>query len=328
MKKMSFLLVSATLIFSACEELDPREPGLLVPRTVEEDISLPSIAVNGTLLHSEAFGNPADPMVVVVHGGPGSDYRYILNCRDLAGEGFYVIFYDQRGSGLSKREPKSSYTLQVMQDDLSGVIAHYRTSVDQKLILLGQSWGAILATAYINQNPAAIDGLILSEPGGFTWSDIKDYVKRSRQYGITSEALNDVTYVDQFLTGKESDHAVLDYKMSLANAAGSGEGNPLGVANTVPFWRFGYVVNQALFELGEREQPDWTQNLGSYETKVLFLYSELNQAYGEAHASHVSSAYSNVQLELIEGAGHDLITSPVGWSQIFPLALNYLNEIK
>lgn len=327
MKKLTLQLVGALLTLLSCQELDLREPGLLVPRTVDQDPSLPSIFVNGTQLHSEAFGNSNDPMIVVIHGGPGSDYRYILNCRAFADEGYYVVFYDQRGSGLSRREPKSSYTTQVMFDDLAGVIAHYRTSAGQKVILLGQSWGGILATAYIDQNPTAISGVILSEPGGFVWADIKDYVKRSRKYGITSESLSDVTFADQILTGRETEQEILDYKMGLANAAGVGKDNPSGIVDLVPFWRYGAIVNQALFEIADREQPDWSKNLGSFETKVLFFYSEKNTAYGEAHAIHVSSAYPNVQLERIDGTGHDMITNPNGFSQYFPLVLNYLNEI-
>jgi len=59
--------------FVSCEILDPGEPGQLVPLTVDEDPTLPSISVNGTQLHAETFGNPTDPMLVILHGGPGGD---------------------------------------------------------------------------------------------------------------------------------------------------------------------------------------------------------------------------------------------------------------
>ena len=62
--------------------------------------------------------------------------------------------------------------MQVMVDELEGVIDHYRTSPSQKVFLLGQSWGAMLATAYVNEHPAAISGLILGEPGGLIWHDV------------------------------------------------------------------------------------------------------------------------------------------------------------
>lgn len=317
------------LFFSGCQkELLINEDGNLVPKTVEEDSSLPSLFINGTQLHAEAFGNPDSTMVVVLHGGPGADYRYLLNCKEFADSGYYVVFYDQRGSGLSKREPKDSYNIQLMFDDLKAVIAHYRTSPEQKIVLLGHSWGAMLATAYINQDPAAIDGAILAEPGGFTWQDIMDYVSREHDFGIMTETLNDATYVDQFITGDEDEHAILDYKLDLIAYADGAEDSPLGNDGVLPFWRSGAIVNRALFELGEKEEPDWTTNLSSFQTKVLFCYSERNEAYGLEHAQKVSSGYPNVDLQRIDDAGHDMITFPDGWNNFFPIALNYLNSLK
>ena len=85
------------------------ERGKLVPLTVDEDPALPSITVNGAMLHADAFGHPDSTMIIVIHGGPGGDYRSLLNCTDLVNEGYRVIFYDQRGSGLSQRFPYRSY---------------------------------------------------------------------------------------------------------------------------------------------------------------------------------------------------------------------------
>ena len=206
----------AVLLLSSCEpDLSIHEPGNLVPRTVDQDSSLPSIKVNGVQLHAEAFGNPNDPMIVVLHGGPGIDYRHLLNCKEFADHGYRVVFYDQRGAGLSQRFPFSSYTMQVAYDDLNGVIAHYRTSPTQPIFLLGHSWGAMLATAYINQYPASdIRGLILGEPGGLKWEDVEDYVSRSQDFRLLGEGLNDAVYAEQILTGKQNDHAIIDYKLT------------------------------------------------------------------------------------------------------------------
>jgi proline iminopeptidase len=294
---------------------------------VELDASLPAITVNGSKFHAETFGNPADKMLVILHGGPGSDYRYLLNCKEFANHGYYVVFYDQRGSGLSKRHLKNVYSIQLMLDDLSAVIAHYKTSPTQKVFLLGHSWGAMLATAYVNKYPASIRGVILGEPGGFKWQDIKDYVARSQDFRLTGEVLNDATYLGQFLTGKEEEHAVADYKYGLVAIADGSKDSPLGNEGVLPFWRSGAVVNKALFDIGERDGPDWTTNLKSFTTKVLFAYSERNTAYGLAHAQRVSSAYPTVQLEKINGAGHDFVAFPTGWNNFFPIALTYLNSL-
>lgn len=144
-------LLTATWLWPGCDKKEIMlQPGNLVPKTVDQDPSLPAIALNGTVLHAETFGHPDSAMLVVVHGGPGADYRYLLNCRAFAADGYFVVFYDQRGAGLSRRHGREAFTLQVTIDDLDAVIEHYHSSAGQKVFLLGHSWGAMLATAYIN----------------------------------------------------------------------------------------------------------------------------------------------------------------------------------
>ena len=320
------LVFAAPLFFMGCEkELKTTDPGNLVPRTVDQDPNLPSIIVNGTQLHTEAFGNPSDPMVVFLHGGPGSDYRNALNVKSLA-DHYYVVFYDQRGSGLSKRHPKNSYSLQLMLDDLTAVIQHYRSSPTQKVFLFGHSWGAMLATAYINQYPAKINGAVLAEPGGFTWEEMKEYIEASKKLKLFTEATNDAVYPDQFLTGDENDHDVLDYKLNLQTVYSYAPGNTEGIEGPSPFWRNGAVVNKALFDIGEKEGFNFRTNLSQFTTKVLFLYSEKNKAYGEAFAQRLSAAYPNVQLNRINGTGHELIY--FAWDKVFPLVQTYYNSLR
>src|SRR5512138_3163429 len=148
--KMRFnrLLALLTLATGAC--LDPSTPGNLVPKTVEDDPTLPRIEVNGTILHAEAFGDPRAPMIMMLHGGPGADYRDLLPYRVLADDGYYVVFWDQRGCGLSKRHDGSSYDMDQYLEDLRQVIEHFSAASDQPIIFLGHSWGAMYATWFIN----------------------------------------------------------------------------------------------------------------------------------------------------------------------------------
>ena len=328
MKKLFALFLVAALAaitLASCDILEPTEPGLLVPLTVDEDPSLPSISVNGTRLHSEAFGNPNDPMIVAIHGGPGGDYRGMLNCSRFSADGFYVVFYDQRGSGLSRRHDREVYsTVQIFVDDLDAVIRYYRQRPDQKVILMGHSWGAMLATAYVNEHPSAISGVVLMEPGGFTWPDAEAYMKRFTDFSLFDETANDYLYLDQILTG--DDHIKLDYKAALRSAADFAPGNKLGNAGPYPKWRNGAVCNSAALEFARAHSFDFTTNLGQYTTRVLFVYSELNQAYGQAHAQHVSAAYPNVDLVQINGTGHEI--PYFGWETLYPVASMYLQSVK
>lgn len=323
MKNLLLLLVTAVLVavtLTSCDIADPADSGQLVPFTVDEDSSLPAIHVNGTHLHAETFGNPDNPMLVVLHGGPGGDYRSLLKCSAFAGDGFFVVFYDQRGSGLSRRHSKDVYETQLFIDDLDSVIRYYRRTPNQKIFLLGQSWGAMLATAYVNQHPERISGVVLSEPGGFTFQDMKDYVARERAIDVFSETANDYLFLDQLVTGR--DHIKLDYKLALQNAASFAPGNSNGNAGPVPFWRFGAVCSAAAFTYVNDHHFDFTTNLGAYTTRILFLYSELNTAYGKAHAELVSSAYPNVQRAEIKGTGHEIPW--FGWENFYPVAKSYL----
>lgn len=330
---MKFSLYITIVIFScflsACNKVARiDQPGYLVPKTVDQDPSIPSITINGARLHAESSGPTDSAILIVLHGGPGSDYRYLLQCKAFASQGYKVVFYDQRGSGLSQRFSKSTYSIQLMLDELTGVINHYTTSSNQKVFLLGHSWGAILATAYINKYPAKISGAILAEPGGFTWQDILDYVKRSRDIKITKELINDMLYMDQFITGSSDEHAILDYKAGLLSIADGAKDNPTGDEGHLVFWRTGAIVNQALFDLGDHEKPNWTTNLNQFNKKVLFVYSENNKAYGLTYAQKVSSAFLNVQLFKTNGAGHDMLSFDTGFNNTYPTMLAYLNSLK
>jgi proline iminopeptidase len=313
-----FIFLSS-IVISSCDIYEPEKPGLLVPLTVDQDSSLPSIAVNGTRLHAESFGNPNDPMLINLHGGPGGDYRSMLNCADFVDDGFYVVFYDQRGSGLSQRHNNFDYTPQSFIDDLDAVIDHYRQTADQNIFLYGHSWGAMLAAGYMNQNISTISGVILTEPGGFTWDDTEAYINRWQKLEFFDETTNDKVYIDQFITGDT--HEVLDYKAVLVNTD-----HRVGNAGTVPFWRFGAKCQQRTVDYAMEHGFDFATHLKQYTKKVLFGYSELNTAYGKEHAEKVSSAFANVQLVEIKGTGHEI--PYFGWDNLYPIAKAYLSELK
>jgi proline iminopeptidase len=327
MHKATYFLLAGRL--AGCILQEWSEPAALVPPTADQDTSIPSLAVNGTLLHVESYGDPENPLVVVIHGGPGGDFRSLLNARDLADDGFHVVFYDQRGTGLSKREDRSQYrspdVVQQFVDDLGAVISHFRNDENQKVFLLGHSWGAMLATAYINQHPQEISGVVLAEPGGLTWPQTKEYLSRSNKVKLFSEALNDALVPQRFIAGR-STHEILDYKASFFSAYENAPGNVLGHAGPYPFWRNGAVSFQEMNDNAEKYGFDFTTNLDKYPAKVRFLYSENNRAYGSAWAEQVASPFVNVDISVVSNCGHEMIY--FGWTEMYPQILNYLNQLR
>lgn len=333
-------VIISVCCFSCSKERDIETSGNLVPKTVNEDVTLPSIYVKGALLHSEAFGPANGTLIICIHGGPGADYRYMLNCKTLANKGYRVVFYDQRGAGLSQRFPKSWYMSQGMNaidnifySELNGVIAYYKASSTQKVILLGQSWGAMLATGYAGKYPEEIDGLIVAEPGGLIWDDVVEYIKSSRSFGLWSEALNDATYIDQFLSGKEDQHTVLDYKMTIMGVANSIVGDYASdLGNNAPPYassRNGAVASAASFELGEKIKPDFSSGIKNFKPKVLFIYSSNNKAYPDSWAEKNSSFYPNKEIFKAHGVGHSGMIDQIGfWTTTMePKIISYLQSL-
>ena len=86
----------------------------LVPPTVDDDPSLPAVEVGGTLLRAETRGEDSDPLLVLLHGGPGADYDGLLRLAAAADDGWQVLVYDQRGGGRSRRHDPGSVSFAVL----------------------------------------------------------------------------------------------------------------------------------------------------------------------------------------------------------------------
>jgi proline iminopeptidase len=330
-----------TLLLSSCEKEKIFETnGNLVPKTVDQDPNLPSININGAKLHAQALGPLDSTLIVCIHGGPGGNFKYLLNCKSLANKGYRVVFYDQVGSGLSERFNKEWYLSQgknaieeTFYKELKGVIDHYKTNASQKVVLLTQSWGSMLGTGFVGKYPNTVQGLILAEPGGLKWADVMEYVGNSRSFKLWSEALNDATYLDQFITGKENQHNILDYKMALISTnnviVGDIKSNLGENGNNYKSVRDGAVISAAMFEIGEKYKPDFSEGISQFNKKVLFFYSSNNKAYSDSWAKKISSVYLNKEVVKVSGVGHSGMFDQIDTWTIFtePIVIEYLNGL-
>jgi proline iminopeptidase len=68
-----------------------------VTPTVQNDDSLRYVELNGYRFHVRTFGDPQLPPLIVVHGGPGGDAKYLYSLQEL-GKTNYLVLYDQRGT--------------------------------------------------------------------------------------------------------------------------------------------------------------------------------------------------------------------------------------
>ena len=51
---------------------------MFVPATTADNPALPAVELEGNRFHAETVGNPGNPVAIVLHRGPGCDYRFIM----------------------------------------------------------------------------------------------------------------------------------------------------------------------------------------------------------------------------------------------------------
>lgn len=311
MRKLRWLpLALVGLGAAACDAMGPADPGALVPRTVAEDPTLPAIEMNGSRFHAETFGDPTKPVVVFLHGGPGGDYRSLLR---LAGrfdgysltDDYFLVFWDQRGSGLSRRHNKHSLTTDIYVTDLDSLIGRF--SPGRPVFLIGESWGGMFATRYINQYPQKVAGAVLIEPGpldGVTMERLEDDIAG---LDLGAEWVNDVAWSSQFFS--PDDHARLDYERML----GLKDAQPrshTSKENPSPSWRMGAAASRYIMEDGQDGHGtfvyDFTTNLSAYHTPVQFIAGSLSEILGPSLQQQQVLRYPSASLQVIGGAGHDV----------------------
>ncbi len=114
---------------------------LHVSRTVQFDNSLPHIEIDGYKFHTEVIGSVESTPIIVVHGGPGQGFQYMKALRGLSGH-HQVIFYDQRGAGLSPQVGKEQLALQKNLDDLDAIVRHFSNGEKSKTHWAFLGWAA------------------------------------------------------------------------------------------------------------------------------------------------------------------------------------------
>lgn len=324
------LLAIVALRAAACETMAPGDPGNLVPKTVAEDASLPAIDMNGSRFHLQTFGDPANPVIVFLHGGPGGDYRSMLRLGErhdgyALGDDHFLVFWDQRGAGLSQRHDRDALTVDSYLADLDSLVERY--SPGRPVILIGESWGGMYATAYIDAHPQKVAGAVLIEPGpldGATAERLKDEIF---DLDLASEWLNDWAWSSQFFTA--DDHARMDYQMMIGAKVSQLRFHE-STTDPAPSWRLGAAANRYVTDDGQDAAGhyvyDFTRHLAAYTRPVLFVAGSLSEILGPSLQSEQVHRYPSASLQVVDGAGHD-----VAWvktADVLTLIRAYLDALQ
>jgi proline iminopeptidase len=105
--------------------------------------------------------------IVLLSGGPGFDADYMMAVADVIPGSYQRIIYEQRGTGRSRVASLTAETMTLRHavDDLEALRVHLK---QDRLTLIGHSWGGMLALAYASQYPNRVDRMIVVGSGGAT----------------------------------------------------------------------------------------------------------------------------------------------------------------
>lgn len=296
-----------------------------LPPTVTEDQRLPKIIIRGAALHSEAFGEPEDPILLFLHDGPFSDYKNVLYLRSLAQERVRVVLYDQRGCGLSQRSEKWHYAIDEHVEDLHAIITYYKKYKEQKVILFGHGLGGALATAYINRFRENIAGAVFAEPDGFTPDLFKSYGERSGRLSLIRTFLKSQQIQIGLPTTSAEQHAMDDQRLKSFLEKEIKIPRSHEHDRQLRLWRPGAIAINGLMTLADKNAYHITDNLSGFNPRVLFLFDAGNRSYGIQFALQEAAFFRNYQLLQISHSGREFIYDKR--DEILIALKGYLNTI-
>jgi proline iminopeptidase len=268
--------------------------------------------------------------VLVLHGGPGYPITEPLAGLAPLAAKFQFHYYHQRGCGQSSRpfdrfNSRNFFANMTELERTLGIGAQIadverirRILKQEKLILIGHSFGGLLAALYATEFPERVQALVLVAPSGVLvlpgeGPNFFDQIRRRLPQSRHSE-------YDQFLRGYMDFGRLFDKSEQQLAAANRKIGDYFLLASglapspeSIPGANGGWMVQAMFLSLGKRH--DYRPALRSATAPTLVLHGEDDIVPQSVSRSYVD-ALPNAKLQILKagktsglgGAGHALFT--------------------
>lgn len=277
-------------------------------------------------LHHFAIGEGDD--VLVVHGGPGYPHQEAWEGLDALTDRCRFHYYDQRGCGKSSRPfdrfpGESFYTdLKALEQTL-GVGAQIadierirRILQNEKIMLIGHSFGALLASLYAAEFPDHVQALILVAPADLLvmphGGDDLFRLIRARLPESSRESFDSfmAEYFDFGEVFEKSESELVARSKRLAEFYL--QAVSLDFSLPLQGEPGGWMVYGMYFSMGQRH--DYRPYLRKVDAPVLVIHGSEDLQSEKASRSY-AEAFPNATFQVIDGATHfPFIERPAAFS--------------
>lgn len=108
--------------------------------------------------------NRDNPIVITLHGGPGTPIPFSVGCRGLFPvftDEFIMVYWDQLGCGINNHVIDNSFSVDTFVKMTEELIEKIKVKFpNNKIMIFSTSWGSILSAKLLEKNPYAVDSVI------------------------------------------------------------------------------------------------------------------------------------------------------------------------
>jgi proline iminopeptidase len=305
--RLSCAALLACLLY-ACQPID--EIGVLVPPTADQDPALPSLPVtvagHTRLLYLQTFGQPGQPVLLLIHGSYTDSRAYRNLCESLASR-YFVVLWDQRGCGLSERITEAEFSLDASVEEVRQIREAYARG--QRVTLIGHSWGGGVATMFAGTYPEAVEQLVLLEPIPLTGSDMQQLYQTIVEFSYLNADWNSMARQGEMLSLRG--HEQLDYRAMMVLRSSMTRNYHCDRANP-PAWPVHRVGGQVeSFRTRTLGNPltagftyDFRDGIDQLQDTVLILGGSCSSLGYAVQAEYTKPHFRHAQVREIPDAGH------------------------
>lgn len=113
--------------------------------------------IEGAGLVPDGKGMHEKPVAFLIHGGPGVDHTSYKPTFSALSSKMQLVYFDHRGQGRSQRGDRSTYTLNHNVEDMEALRQYLGL---KKIIVIGGSYGGMVALTYASRYPQNVSHLI------------------------------------------------------------------------------------------------------------------------------------------------------------------------